>query len=153
MKHKIDLFVYDFDGVMTDNRVLLSEEGLESVYVNRGDGLAISIFKKMGFNQVIISTESNQVVERRGKKLDIPTFFSVDNKSEFLISYAKSLNIELKNCAYIGNDINDLEAMKLVGHKFCPADASNEIKQISSYVTSARGGYGVIREVLEILTS
>ena len=147
----IELIVYDFDGVLTDNRVILREDGLESVIVNRADGLAIGIIKKLGIKQVILSMETNKVVEARARKLGIPAIKGVDNKKETLISYCKDNKLRLKNVVYLGNDINDLEAMKAIGYPLCPVDAYSEIKDISKIVLGVPGGAGTVRELLKYI--
>lgn len=145
----IDLIIYDFDGVMTDNRVLVDENGKESVFCNRSDGLAISKIKQLGVPQMIVSTETNKVVETRAKKLKIPVLQGVDNKKEIVEKYCQEQNVDLKKVIYVGNDINDLEIMKAVGQAIAPADASQEIKDIANVITRAGGGEGVIRELLK----
>ena len=79
---KIKLFVYDFDGVMTNNKVLVDQNGHESVIVSRADGLGVSEIKKLGFDQIIISTEKNPVVSARAKKLDIYCLQEIENKKD-----------------------------------------------------------------------
>ncbi len=147
----IQLIVYDFDGVMTDNKVIVSEDGKESVIVNRGDGLAIAKIKEMGIKQIIISTEKNIVVEARAKKLNIDCLYGVENKKNALEKYLNDNKIEKSKVIYIGNDINDLEAMQLVGIKIAPADAVDDVKKIATYVTKQKGGEGVVRELIEII--
>ena len=147
----IKLLVYDFDGVMTDNKVFIDQNGNEMVQVSRADGLAISELKKLNISQIIISTEENSVVAKRSKKLNIPCLQGINDKKEALIKYCNDNNIQLKNVAFTGNDINDLEAMKIVGFKFCPADAHEEIKASSNYILKTKGGQGVIREILDLI--
>ncbi len=142
------LIVYDFDGVMTDNKVILLEDGTEGVIVNRSDGLAIGIFKKFGIPQLIMSTEKNKVVRVRSAKLGIPVLQGVSDKRASLAGYCRSRNILLKNVVYIGNDLNDLEVMKNVGYPICPSDACKEVKSISRLVLGSVGGAGVVRELL-----
>ena len=115
--------------------------------------MAISEFKKIGLKQLILSSEANQVVSARAKKLDIPCIQNISNKSIGLTNYCKENKIELKNVVFIGNDINDLGVMKLVGFKFCPSDARLEIKKISDKVLNSAGGYGVVRELFDIFVS
>lgn len=147
----IKLIIYDFDGVMTDNRVILREDGLESVIVNRSDGLAIEIIKNIGIKQIIITKEKNKVVDARAKKLGIPLIKGINNKKQVLENYCKKNNIFLKSVVYIGNDINDLEAMRAVGHPLCPSDAYEEVKNISKIILDAQGGAGVIRDLLRFI--
>ena len=147
----LSLVCYDFDGVMTDNRVLLAEDGGEAVFVNRGDGLAISILKKLGARQVILSTETNPVVAARGRKLGIPVIQGLSDKAAALRAYAQKEDIDLARAVYIGNDVNDLAAMRLVGFAVAPVDAHDSIKATADRVTRARGGEGVIREFLDLI--
>ncbi len=111
----VKCIAYDFDGVMTDNRVLVDEDGKEAVFVNRSDGYAIARFKDMGMKQVIISTEKNPVVEARAKKLDIEVFHGVDDKGEILKKYCGRESVDRENVRWIGNELNDLPALKAAG--------------------------------------
>ena len=144
--------MYDFDGVMTDNKVMVDQQGLESVIVNRGDGLAVSMIKKMNIPQLILSTEVNSVVLKRAEKLKIKCIKGAENKKEKLKEYCRQNDIDFKDVLYIGNDINDLDVMEMVGHPYCPADAHESIKCISMKILSSNGGDGVIRELLDLLT-
>ena len=148
----IKLLVYDFDGVMTDNKVYVDQHGNEMVQVSRADGLGISEIRKLGIQQIILSTETNPVVAARAKKLDLFCLQGVVNKAQALTEYCNVHQISLSDVAYVGNDINDLEVMKLVGTTFCPADAYSSIKEISQFILSSKGGNGVSREILDLLT-
>lgn len=148
--NQIKLIVYDFDGVMTNNKVIVNQNGTESVIVNRADGLAIDILKKQGFEQIILSTETNPVVEARAKKIGIPVIRGIKDKKSILIEFCKKKNISLKNVLYVGNDLNDLRVIECVGWPICPADAVREIKQISKIILPTKGGEGVIREILNL---
>jgi 3-deoxy-D-manno-octulosonate 8-phosphate phosphatase (KDO 8-P phosphatase) len=147
----IALICYDFDGVMTDNRVLVDESGREAVMVNRGDGLAVAAFKRQGLAQIILSTETNPVVAARAAKLGIPVLQGLDDKAATLTAWAAQQGFDLARTVFIGNDINDLEVMKLVGWPVAPADAHSQVLAMARIVTNARGGYGVIREFLDIV--
>ena len=151
LKNNLKLIVYDFDGVMTDNKVYVDQDGKETVQVNRGDGLGISEIKKLGIEQIIISTETNLVVSTRAKKLGISCLQGIENKKNALMDYCNKNKYELKNVVYIGNDINDKEAMEIVGLTYCPADAHDSIKGISNHVLKTKGGDGVIRELLDLI--
>jgi len=149
----LDLIVYDFDGVMTNNKVYLDKSGTEIVQVNRSDGLAISEIKKLGIDQIILSSEENEVVSKRAEKLKIDCLQAIKEKEEILMDYCVSKGLDLKKVAYIGNDINDYKAMKLVAFPFCPSDANEDIKKISLYVLKSKGGEGVVREFLDYVKS
>ena len=148
---KIKLIVYDFDGVMTDNKVYIDQNGNEMVQVNRADGLGVAEIKKMGIKQIIISTEKNPVVSARANKLDLPYLQGVANKKYALMDYCQRNDIQILQVAYVGNDINDIDAMEIAGFAFCPADAHETIKQISDHVLKTNGGDGVIRELLDLI--
>ena len=147
----VQLIVYDFDGVMTDNTVIVDQKGSESVVVNRSDGLAIGLIKKMGIPQMILSTEVNNVVLRRAEKLNIFCLNGIDNKKEALDKYLKDNNIDKEHVIFIGNDLNDVEVMRYVGIPIAPNDAYHEAKSIAKIVTKTNGGKGVIRELLDII--
>jgi 3-deoxy-D-manno-octulosonate 8-phosphate phosphatase (KDO 8-P phosphatase) len=149
--NNIELIIYDFDGVMTNNKAYIDKNGNELVQVNRSDGLAVSEIKKLGIHQVIISTEKNTVVSSRARKLDIPCLQDIQNKKMVLINYCKENNIDINNVAFVGNDVNDLEAMKTSGYSFCPSDAHKDIISISHYVLKAKGGEGTVREIYDII--
>ena len=149
----IQLIVYDFDGVMTDNKVYIDQKGNEMVQVNRGDGLGVSEINKLGINQLILSTEKNPVVSERAKKLKLKCLQGVKDKKNTLEEYCKKNNYDLKNVGFVGNDINDKEAINIVGISFCPSDAHDKIKEISNYTLCKKGGHGVVRELLDLITN
>jgi 3-deoxy-D-manno-octulosonate 8-phosphate phosphatase (KDO 8-P phosphatase) len=147
----VKLIIYDFDGVMTDNKVLVDQNGNEAVIVSRADGLAVSELKKFKIEQIIISTEKNKVVAKRAEKLKILCIDAVDNKLRIVEQYLTEKKIGKEDVVYVGNDINDLEAMKFIGIPVSPADAHDSVRKICKYVTKSRGGDGVIRDLLDIL--
>lgn len=148
----IKLIVYDFDGVMTDNKVRVDENGIESVLVSRGDGYGISQMKKLGIKQGIISTERNPVVTRRAEKLDIPVIQDVQEKGEVFRRYVESQGLSMEEVMYIGNDLNDYSAIMQAGIKGAPLDAEAEILEIADWISTRRGGDGVMRELYRILS-
>ena len=143
----IDLIVYDFDGVMTDNRVIIFQDGTEAVIVNRADGLGVDYFRGLGIPQLILSTETNPVVNARAAKLRIEVINSCKDKKLALEDYCIQHGYNLSRVVYIGNDLNDLEVMKIVGFPIAPTDAHPKIKRLSKLVTKAKGGEGVVKEV------
>jgi len=148
---QIDIIVYDFDGVMTDNRVLTLSDGTEGVLANRADGLAVNLIKNAGIPQIILSTEANPVVKVRADKIGIPVLFKISDKAETLRSYCLENSYDLRRVVYIGNDTNDLEAMRSVGTAIAPADAHAHIKRVAHIVLKSPGGYGVIRELADMI--
>ena len=137
---------------MTDNKVYIDQNGNEMVKVTRADGLGISEIKKLGIEQIIISTEKNPVVSARASKIDINCLQGINNKKTALVDYCEKNDIDLNHVAYIGNDINDKDAMEIAQITFCPADAHESIKAIADYTLKTKGGNGVIRELLDFLT-
>lgn len=144
---KLKLIVYDFDGVMTDNRVIVGQNGMESVVVHRGDGYGVSQIKNLSIEQVIISTETNPVVRQRAKKLKIDIIHGVSDKKSTLMEYCQDKGYAMEEVMFIGNDLNDYDAMLSAGVKGAPADAEEEILAIADWISKAMGGHGVIREL------
>ena len=145
----IDVFVFDFDGVLTNNMVYLDQNGKESVSCNRGDGLAFDALRKLKKTVYILSTEKNTVVSARAKKLQISVVQGVENKVTGIQEIIKKENCRMENILYVGNDLNDYRVMSICGFTACPADSHKKIKQISGIVLKTNGGYGVVRELLE----
>lgn len=151
LPNECEAIFYDFDGVMTDNCVYLNEDGKELVMVNRSDGLAISFIRKLGIQQIIISTESNTVVIKRANKLKIPVINNVQDKKSTIEQYCKVHNINTEKTIFVGNDINDLSVHEICGFFYAPCDAEIEVLAIADRVSSKPGGHGVIRELYRLL--
>lgn len=151
-REDIGLIVYDFDGVMTDNRVFVREDGLESVAANRGDGLGVGMIRKLGIEQFILSTEVNPVVRKRAEKLKLECIHGSSDKVAALAGLADEKGVDLTKVLFVGNDVNDLGAMKSAGIRVAPADAHADVLAVADLVTHARGGFGVIRELADVLT-
>lgn len=148
---QIKMIVFDFDGVFTDNRVLVSQDGTEGVFCSRADGFGLDAVRKEGIKLLALSTEKNSVVSARCKKLNLPCIQGCDNKPDVLKSETQKFGIPLKRVAYIGNDINDLECLKMVGLPVCVVDSYPSIVAVSLYVTNAKGGHGAVREFCDFL--
>ena len=146
----IDAFIFDFDGVLTNNLVFVDQDGKESVSCNRSDGLAFDVLRKLKKPSYILSTEKNPIVSARAKKLKIQAIQGVEDKVEELLSLAKSKGYNLNRVLYVGNDINDFKAMKLCGYSACPSDSHEKIRSIATFVLQKKGGNGVVRELLEV---
>mgnify|MGYP001352327294 CR=1 FL=1 len=145
----IDALIFDFDGVLTDNKVHVDQYGNELVTCNRSDGLAFILLRKLKKITYIISTEKNKVVVKRAKKLKTPALFGIENKSKALKKLSIKKKFKLDRTLYVGNDLNDYDAMKLCGYSACPSDSHKKIKEISTFRLDAKGGSGVVRELLE----
>lgn len=149
----IDLIVYDFDGVMTNNRVIVLQNGTEAIVANRADGLGVDRFRELGIPQLIISTETNPVVKTRAAKLGLEVIGSCGDKKIALKDYCEQKGYDLGRVVYIGNDLNDLETMRMVGFPVAPSDAHPEVKAVAKLLIKAKGGEGVIRELVDIILS
>ena len=147
----IKLLVMDVDGTLTNGQINIGQNGevFKSFYCR--DGLAIIKAAKAGIQPVILTSRISNIVKERAKELgiDIVLQGAQNEKKKILISYLKELEVEYKNIAYIGDDINDLECMKLCGIVGCPADAVDEVKAISDFISIKNGGYGAVREFID----
>ncbi len=142
-----DLVVFDFDGVLTDNRVLVMQDGQEAVFCNRADGLAFDMFRAKGLPALILSTETNPVVAARGLKLKIPVVQGVADKGVAIEMICRERGIDLARTMFVGNDVNDLPAMARVGLPVAVSDAHPAVKANARHVLVTRGGDGVAREI------
>jgi len=146
---EIDAFIFDFDGVLTNNLVHLDESGKEWVTCSRADGLAFDVLQKLKKPAFILSTEENPVVTARAKKLKIPALQGVTNKVDALVSLSEKRGFDHSRVLYVGNDLNDFHVMQICGYAMCPADAHPRIKELATVVLAYNGGRGVVRELLE----
>jgi N-acylneuraminate cytidylyltransferase len=150
---KTRLLVLDFDGVVTDNRVWVDENGREMVAANRSDGMGIAMLQKIGVEVVVLSTESNPVVAARCRKLGVSCLQGLANKAAALQEVVMDRKLLWAEVIYVGNDVNDEECLRLVGTPIVVADAHPHVKQDSRLVLSSNGGYGAVREVCDLILS
>lgn len=148
---RVRLLVLDFDGVLTDNRVYVREDGRESVACHRGDGWGIARLRDVGVAIVVLSTETNGVVAARSRKLGVECIQSCDDKLRALQALARERGIDRAEIAYVGNDVNDLPCLHWVGVPVAVDDAEPEARRAAKLVTMRRGGAGAVREVAEWL--
>ena len=141
--------VFDFDGVFTDNRVLVLQDGREGVLCSRADGLGLEKLRRLGLELLVLSTEQNPVVGARCRKLKLPCIQGCRTKADTLRKIAAKKRIPLSDVLYMGNDINDLECLDIVGWPVCVADAHPQVRARSSFRTRAPGGYGAVREICD----
>ncbi len=153
MPAKIDLLVLDFDGVVTDNRVWVSEDGREMVAAWRSDSLIMSKLRAAGTQVVILSSETNPVVAARARKMKVEAIHGVglDDKAAVLKNLLAARNIDPAHVAYIGNDLNDLPCFEVVGWAVAVANAQPEVLRAADFVTSKPGGHGAVREVCDLI--
>lgn len=147
---KIKAIVMDIDGVLTDNKILVTEEGQFLRSMNVKDGYAIKRAIQAGLQVGIISGGRSEGTRIRFELLGVKEIYlGVENKLERLNQLLKSWNIDYSVCAYIGDDLPDLEIMKLVELPCCPSDAVPEIIDVSKYISSLNGGNACVREIIE----
>lgn len=143
--------VTDFDGVHTDDRAYLTDEGGEAVAVHRGDGLGVAALKCAGLPVLILSKERHPVVSRRAEKLGVEVLQGIDDKATTLIDWATKKGIRLAQVAYLGNDVNDLSALELAGWPVAVADAHPDVLRAARLVLTRRGGHGAVREIADLV--
>jgi YrbI family 3-deoxy-D-manno-octulosonate 8-phosphate phosphatase len=145
----VRLLVLDFDGVMTDNRVLVAQDGAEAVLCNRSDGWGLGLLKQTGVEALVLSTEKNPVVAARCRKLDLACVQGCDDKLAALQKLAKQRSLTPAQVAYVGNDANDADCLRWVGLPIAVADARPEAREAARWITTLPGGAGAVREVCD----
>ena len=143
--------VLDFDGVMTDNRVLVFEDGREAVFVDRGDGMGIAKLKQKGLPILVLSSEENPVVQVRCRKLGIEYLQGVQDKLKALKEWAQARNIDPAHIVYVGNDVNDIPCLQWVGCGVVVKDAHPETLHAARLVLDSPGGQGAVREIVDLI--
>lgn len=143
----VDAVVLDFDGTQTDDRVLIDADGREYVGVHRGDGLGAAALRDAGLRMLILSTERNPVVAARARKLRLPVLHGVDRKDLALKQWCEEHGVAPERVLYVGNDVNDLPCLDLVGWPVAVADAHDAVRAAARAVTAAPGGHGAVREI------
>ncbi len=148
----IRLFATDVDGVLTDGGMYYSEAGDEWKKFNTRDGMGIKLLQKAGLITAIVTQERTRLVARRAEKLAIPEVHQgVMDKLSVIRDMAMRHGIALQQVAYIGDDVNDIEALRAAGLSAAPADGLPQVLEIVDYVCQKRGGDGAIREVAEMI--
>lgn len=149
---KIKLFATDVDGVLTDGGLFYSEEGLALKKFHVKDGMAVKLLRDYGIETAIITSDYMQMPIKRAERLRIKyCYIGTWEKLEKLKEICDELNITLNECAYIGDDINDLEVIQKVGVSFAPSDAVNTIKKNVDIICETPGGRGAFREAAEYI--
>ncbi len=146
----VKAFVFDIDGVLSNQTIALSLWGVPLRTVNLRDGYAIQLAVKKGYRVGVISGANSKEYIKRLRTLGVTDIFlNSRTKSESMKELVARWNVDLKNILYMGDDIPDFNVLKMVGLPACPADADSEIKQISVYISDKRGGEGCVRDVIE----
>lgn len=147
------LVAFDFDGVFTDNSVYVTQDGIESVRCVRSDGLGLQKLAALGIATIIISTETNPVVTARSRKLSVRCIQGCDDKRAALENVIAELGVSMAETAFVGNDVNDLECLKVAGLPIVVADAHQDVLPYAAFRTETRGGYGAVREICDLIAA
>lgn len=146
----ITTFIFDVDGVLTDGSVYVNDAGEQTRSFNIKDGYALQLAVKCGYNVCAISGSRSKIAIHRLNSLGIKAIFLGSSvKTETFKVYINERGISPMNVMYMGDDIPDLEVMRLVGMPVCPADAAEEIKELCEYISPLGGGKGCARDVIE----
>lgn len=149
LKH-INTFVFDYDGVLTDGTIILLNEGEPLRTANVKDGYAIQLAIKKDYRIAMISGGKSKSMLNRFSALNLKdVFLGVENKLKIYKDYITEHNINPENVLFMGDDIPDYEIMLEVGMSACPADAAEEIKAVSKYISHFKGGEGCVRDIIE----
>lgn len=146
----IKLIALDVDGTLTDGKIYYDNVGNEIKAFDAKDGMAIAQASRNGIDIAIITGRNSSIVEKRAIELGVKYIYQgVHSKIEALESILNISKFKLDEIMYIGDDINDISIMKKVKYRACPKDAVNEVKDISTIISSKPGGYGAVREIIE----
>jgi len=152
MKFKPKLVLTDIDGVWTDGGMYYDETGNEWKKFSTYDAAGVKLCKKFNIPVGIITGENTEIVKRRAKKLCIDYLYQgAKNKVEIANTLCEKLNISIKDVAYIGDDTNDIDLLKVVGFSGAPANATKQVKSFTNIITKKAGGNGAFREFVETI--
>ncbi len=147
---KVNTFIFDYDGVLTDGSVLLTSDGDALRTANVKDGYAMQLAIKKNYRIAIISGGYSESMKRRFETLKIKdVFLGVDKKIDVYNQYLETHKLDKENVLFMGDDIPDYEIMLQVGVPTCPADAVEEIKKAATYISHQTGGHGCVRDIIE----
>jgi 3-deoxy-D-manno-octulosonate 8-phosphate phosphatase (KDO 8-P phosphatase) len=146
----ITTFIFDVDGVLTDGTVLILEDEVQARRMSIKDGYALQLAVKKNYHILVISGAASSPVVNRLNKLGIlDIHMGVTDKKAFVKNFIANNNLTIGQVLFMGDDMPDLPVMPLVGLPTCPADAVEEIKAASKYISPMSGGYGCVRDVIE----
>ncbi len=147
---RIKAFIFDIDGVLSKQTILLDNEGTPMRTVNLRDGYALQLAVKKGYRVAVISGGNSLAFEKRLNSLGVSDVnLNCSDKKEVFSSYIKENNLNIEDVLYMGDDIPDIEVMQMAGVAVCPYDADSEIKEVSQYISDKVGGEGCVRDVIE----
>lgn len=147
---KVNTFIFDYDGVLSDGQVILTSDGDALRTANVKDGYAMQLAIKKNYRIAIISGGYSESMKRRFEILKIvDVFLGVDKKIDVYNQYMETHKLEKENILFMGDDIPDYEIMLAAGVPTCPSDAVEEIKRIATYISHQSGGHGCVRDIIE----
>ncbi len=149
---RIRILATDVDGVLTDAGMYYGESGDEWKKFNTRDGMGLKLLQKAGIVTAIVTQEQTKLVARRAEKLTIPELHQgCFDKLSTITAMAQRHGATLADVAYIGDDVNDLEALRAVGFSATPADGHRSVKRVVQYICRAKGGEGAVRELADLI--
>jgi|TARA_B110000438_G_scaffold211509_1_gene203575 3-deoxy-D-manno-octulosonate 8-phosphate phosphatase (KDO 8-P phosphatase) len=149
---KIKLVLTDVDGVLTDAGMYYTESGEFMKKFNTRDSMGMELLLKHKIKTVFVTRENSKIVKQRVKKISIVDLYSgIFDKKKILVKILAKYNVKKDEIAYIGDDINDVEIMKVVGFSATPLDGNFEVKKISDYICNTKGGEGAFREISDMI--
>lgn len=147
------LVVFDFDGVMTDNRVWVGKDGDEWVACNRSDGMGLEMLRRLSVECLVLSTETHPVVAARCRKLGLPCEQGVRQKTDRFSELIRERGLSPSQVVYVGNDINDLDCLRLAGCGVVVGDAHPDVLRAADITLTRSGGHGAVRELCDRLSA
>lgn len=151
---KIDLLVFDCDGVLTGGRIIYDENGSEAKNFDAHDGMGFLLLRQTNIRTAVITGRKSDLLQRRCNDLKIDHVFQgVANKLECLKNLLAELDYDLSRVLYMGDDWNDIPVMFAAAYSVCPADAMDSIRELADHVTTRPGGRGAVRECIELVLS
>lgn len=148
--HRINTFVFDVDGVFTDGSILITENGELLRSMNVKDGLAVKIALENGYRVAIITGGTNEAVRDRFRRLGITdVYLNARFKEEPMEEFLDINGIAPEEVLYMGDDLPDIPAMKMVALATCPQNAVSEVKEVCDYISHKKGGEGCVRDIIE----
>ena len=149
---KIRLLISDVDGVLTDGGMYYSEKGEILKKFNAKDGMGVEILLRSKVKTILLTRENSSIVKKRGAKIKAAaTYIGTFNKELQLHKICKKFQVSPTEIAYIGDDLNDSEIMKLVGLAATPSDGIKDLRKIVDYVCRNNGGNGAFREIADLI--
>ncbi|MDQ5847122.1 MAG: HAD hydrolase family protein [Acidobacteriota bacterium] len=149
---RIKLLLMDCDGVLTDGRLWLTDDGDEQKTFNTKDGLGLALLHRAGLRSGVISGRSSKALERRARELGVEFVRQGDpNKTAAFEEVLRLAEVDEDEVAFVGDDLTDIPLMQRAELAVAVADATQEVRSVAHYVTQAEGGRGAIREVIEII--